>query len=173
MNNKKSQIWVETVIYTLIGLTILGLILGLAKPKIEALKDKANIEQGIDMLDNIDQVINDIKYVAGNTRVISIKIRTGEFLINGNDDSIEYLIKDSKYKYSEPGKEIGLGEIKVLTIEKGKNYEVSLKIDYSNNLNISWEDKDEIKIIQASPQPNSISISNKGYFNNFVNIDFS
>ena len=46
-NKKRGQIWVETVIYTLIGLTIIGLLLAVSKPQIDKQKDKALIEQKI------------------------------------------------------------------------------------------------------------------------------
>ena len=43
----KAQIWIETVIYTLIAFVILGAVLGFAKPKIEELQDKSIIEQSL------------------------------------------------------------------------------------------------------------------------------
>jgi uncharacterized protein (UPF0333 family) len=36
--NKRGQIWVETVVYTLIALVMIGLVLAFAKPKIEELQ---------------------------------------------------------------------------------------------------------------------------------------
>ena len=46
-SNYKGQVWIETVVYTLIAFAILGAILGFAKPKIEQLQDKSIIEQSI------------------------------------------------------------------------------------------------------------------------------
>jgi len=37
---KRAQVWVETVIYTLIGLSIMGVVLAVAIPKINETKDK-------------------------------------------------------------------------------------------------------------------------------------
>ena len=34
--SKRSQVWVETVVYTLIGLTIIGIVLSMALPQIVA-----------------------------------------------------------------------------------------------------------------------------------------
>ena len=53
----KAQIWVETVIYTLIALAIMGLLLALIKPTIEEKKDKAVIEQSKLILDDINKKI--------------------------------------------------------------------------------------------------------------------
>ena len=37
----KAQAWVETVVYTLIGLTIIGIVIGMATPKIKSMTDEA------------------------------------------------------------------------------------------------------------------------------------
>jgi len=52
-SNYKGQVWIETVVYTLIAFAILSAILGVAKPKIEQLQDKSIIEQSIGILENI------------------------------------------------------------------------------------------------------------------------
>ncbi len=36
-DDKRAQIWIETMIYTLIAFIMLGLVLAYAKPKIEAM----------------------------------------------------------------------------------------------------------------------------------------
>ena len=51
--NTKGQIWIETVIYTLIIFVMIGLVLSFAKPKIEEMQDKAIIEQSIAMMKDI------------------------------------------------------------------------------------------------------------------------
>ena len=48
VNTKKSQVWVETVIYTLIGLSIIGILLAVLKPTVESTKDRLMIEQIIE-----------------------------------------------------------------------------------------------------------------------------
>ena len=45
INQKRAQVWVETVTYTLIGLTIIGLLIAGIKPKIEESRDKSIINQ--------------------------------------------------------------------------------------------------------------------------------
>lgn len=171
--NKKSQIWVETVIYTLIGLSILGLVLAFAKPKIDELKDKSVIEQSIDMLNSIDQTMSNIKYVSGNSRPIELKIQRGELLVDGVDNYIEYSIKDSKYRYSEPGQVISIGNINVLTLENAKTYSINLNINYTNSINLTWNREDVQKVLQPAPKPYNIVMANKGYTGGIPNIDFS
>ena len=57
MIRKDGQVWVETVIYTLIGLAIIALVLTAALPKINAKKDEMMIEQSIEALGNIDSKV--------------------------------------------------------------------------------------------------------------------
>ena len=40
MNKKRGQVWVETVIYTLIALALIGTVLAFVKPKVEEMQDK-------------------------------------------------------------------------------------------------------------------------------------
>ena len=42
---KKGQVWIETVVYTLIGLSIIAIILTMAMPQIDKMKDKSVVEQ--------------------------------------------------------------------------------------------------------------------------------
>ncbi len=171
--NKKAQIWVETVIYTLIGLAILGLVLGLAKPKIDELKDKAIIDQSINILTEIDGTISSL-YPVGNSRPASIKIQKGILRINGEGDYVEYFLEKSSYKYSEPGEIIKYGNIKVKTIQNVKTYDISLILNYSGKLNITWEGEDSEKILQPAPSPYSLIIANKGFNEEGIpDIDFS
>jgi len=70
MKQKRGQVWVETVIYTLIAFVMIGLVLAYAKPKIEELQDKALIEQSIEMMKDIDSTILRMGG-AGNQRLIN------------------------------------------------------------------------------------------------------
>jgi len=149
------------------------LVLGLATPKINELKDKAIIEQGIEMLNSVNSIIDNIKYVSGNSRPADVKIQKGTLIIDSKGDQIEYLIEESRYQYSELDKEIEVGFIEVKTIKVGKTYTVSLKLDYSNSADITWQTENKLKVFQPSSQPYSISITNKGNINDIPNIDFS
>ena len=171
---EKAQIWVETVIYTLIGLAILGLVLGLVKPKIEQLKDKAIIDQSINILNEIDETLSFIKYPAGNSRPADIKIQKGVLKISGEGDYIEYFLEKSNYKYSEPGEVVEIGAIEVNTIQNVKTYDISLRLNYTGVVDITWEGEDREKILQPGPSPYNLIMSNKGFDDEGIpNIDFS
>lgn len=74
VKNIRAQVWIETVLYTLIAFVMIGLVLAYAKPKIEELQDKTIIEQSIEMLKNIDSTILTIG-APGNQRLIEIGIK--------------------------------------------------------------------------------------------------
>ena len=70
--NKRGQIWVETVLYTLIGLTLIGIVLAIVTPKINESRDRIVVEQSIESLKIFDEKIKEVSENAvGNTRVIS------------------------------------------------------------------------------------------------------
>ena len=173
VKSKRSQVWIETVIYTLIGLSIIGILLAVALPKINEIKDRTVLDQSVDMLNIIDSKINEAKYVAGNSRVIDLNIKKGKLIVDGVNDYIEFILEDSKSVYSEPGEVISIGNIKTLTEKNGKISNVKLKLDYKDSLNITYEGKDELKTFQSAPTPYNVVISNMGYTNGLVNIDFS
>ena len=85
--NKKGQIWVETVVYTLIAFTLIGLVLTFAKPKIEEIQDKGLIEQSIKVLDDIDLIIKTLGG-SGNQRLIMLGISKGTLNIDGKNDRL-------------------------------------------------------------------------------------
>ncbi len=77
---KRGQVWVETVIYTLIGIAIIGIVLAVAKPKIEAKKDQVFIEQAIASLGVLDEKLYEVQTATGNRRVVDLKIGKGSLL---------------------------------------------------------------------------------------------
>jgi hypothetical protein len=76
----KGQIWIENVVYIMIGLTLITVVLSLALPQINKIKDKAIIEQSITALEDIDKVIGDVKQVSGNLRIVEFKNAKGNFI---------------------------------------------------------------------------------------------
>lgn len=166
--NRKAQVWVETVIYTLIALTIIGLFLSLAKPKIEEIQDKAIIEQSIEMLEDINNIILSIvQGGAANQRVIELGIKKGSLKIDGKKDQLVFEL-EGRYTYTEPGENgqpgeyINIGNIIASTRKRGKLSKVTLISNYSDIYNITYRGSDEIKVISKSSAAYKISISNKG-----------
>lgn len=160
MENRKGQIWVETVIYILIAFVMIGLVLSFVRPKIEELKDKAIIDQTIELMNNLDKVFSEV-IIPGNKRIVEVNIRKGELKIDCDNDSLMFEI-DSNYLYSEPGENIVVGNINVTTTEKGKYYHVALSRDYSLAYNITYKGGDTQKILSKSTVPYKVIISNGG-----------
>lgn len=169
---KQGQVWVETVIYTLIALTVIGLFLSFARPKIEEIQDKAIIEQSIQMLENIKQLTDNIvQGGAGNQRVIELAIKKGSLQI---DSSVDVLIfeMDGRYMLSEPGEEVTIGGIIAKTEKQGSLNTVTLISNYSS-YNITYNGGDENKVIGRSPSVYKVVIYNRGESSGKTQIDFS
>ena len=70
----KGQIWLETVIYILIGLAIIGLVLEFVTPKINEKRDRIVVEQSVAALNIFDSKIKEvIESGAYNKRVLEFK----------------------------------------------------------------------------------------------------
>lgn len=168
IKSKSGQVWVETVIYTLIALTIIGLFISFAKPKIEEIQDKAIIDQSVEMLEDVNSLIlSIIQGGAGNQRIIDIGIKKGTLEIDGINDQIVFEI-EGKHTYTEPGADggpgdfISIGNILVSTQKRGKISKVTLISNYSNIYNITYQGGDDKKLLARAPVAHKISISNKG-----------
>ncbi len=157
---RRGQIWVETVIYTLIGLAIIGLVLATALPKINEKKDEVIIEQSIEALKNIDDKIYDvINKGTGNRRVIDLKIKEGIFIIDMEENSISWIL-DSSFQYSEENIPISLGRLNVTT-RAGNPWEVELKSKYPVDIQYD-EEKFGTKQLDIAPTPYRFTIENNG-----------
>ncbi len=160
MFSKKGQVWVETVIYTLIAFIMIGLVLSFARPKIEESKDKAILEQSLSIVKNIDTLITDVKDSPGNKRQLELQIREGKLMINSTGNLIYFQMK-SKYPYSEAGLTIQEGNINITTIETGESDTIIMERKFSG-LNLTWQNKNIEKTLTQSPQPYKLFISNEG-----------
>lgn len=172
MINKRGQIWVETVIYTLIALTMIGAVMAFVIPKVEEIQDRAIIEQSIDVMENINElIISAVQGGAGNRRVFDLEIKRGNLKINGAGDEIVFEI-EADYTYSEPGQIISIGGVKAQTIDIGNTNLIVLSGNYSR-YNLTYIGSETLKIITQSPTPYTISIENKGEDDTGkINIDF-
>lgn len=168
--NKKGQVWVETVVYTLIAFVMIGLVLAYAKPKIEEIQDKAIIEQSLGILGDIDNVLLAIDQCAGNTRLVKLNIKKGVLKIDGVSDEIIFEI-EGRHTYSEPGEDVNIGGIEVHTEKKGKLNIITLTNSYSDKYNITYSGADELKLVSKAATPFNLLISNKGRENNKTLID--
>lgn len=163
MNKKrgcKGQVWIETVIYLLIAFVMIGLVLSFIRPKIEELRDKAIIEQSLEVLNDIDELLLNIGS-PGNKRLIEIGIRKGSLKIDGSNDEVLFEM-ESRYIYTEPGQEVQIGNIVARTEEKGRYNLVTLKRDYSDEYNLKYKNEETLKTFNKASTPYKIFISNEG-----------
>lgn len=159
--DKKGQIWVETVIYTLIALILIGAVLAFIIPKVEEIQDKAIIEQSITMMKSIDNIIiSVIRGGPGNKRIIDLGIKKGTLKIDSAKDEIVFEIQ-SEYVYSEIGEKINIGSIVVLTEETQTLKKITLTSSYSK-YDLTYNGKNETKSISQASTPYKFSIENKG-----------
>ena len=165
--NKRGQIWVETMVYTLIAFALIGLVLAFVKPKIQETQDKGIIEQSVKILENMDFVIRTLGG-PGNQRILEVGINKGTLFIDGANDTFFFKI-ESRYVYSQPGEDVNVGGIIANTQKKGNINEVTLTKNYSGEYNITLQNMDELKEITRAATPYKIIISDRG--GNVINMD--
>jgi len=161
--NNRGQIWVETVIYTLIAFAMIGLVLTFVKPRIEEIRDRGIIEQSVTILQNIKSVIQDpTMMVPGNQRIIDLGINKGTLNIDGLGETISFEI-ESKVAYSQEGEDVGVGGGVIShTEKKGELNIVTLSTEYGNLYNIKYEGRDELKSLSKAPTPHKLILLNVG-----------
>ena len=155
---KGGQIWVETVIYTLIGLTVMGLLIAGIQPKIEKSKDKLFIEQAKEVLEKINSEINEIKASPGNQRKVSIKINKGTLIVDPIDDQIVWEI-ESSFQYSEIDYALNEANLEIITTGEGP-YNVRIKLPIFSNL--TFNNLELNKSFKETSQPYDLLLKNKG-----------
>lgn len=161
MKNKKGQVWIENVVYILIGLTLITVVLSLAFPQINKLKDKTVLDQTLTAMQGIDKIINDVKQTEGNLRIVEFKNSKGNFYIDGESNQIKYVLEDTRLELSEVDLEIDYGDFKLLTTKYGSKFAITVYKRY-DNLDFTFEEVDEIKTLQPGVTPYKISIENLG-----------
>ena len=160
--NKKGQVWIETAIYTLIGLTIIAILLATALPQIEKIKDKGIVIQTVGALNDLDAKILEISQAPGNIRVIEFKIGKGKLEINPAEDLITYTLEDTNLELSETDVEIQEGNIILKTKEHGSKFNIILTMKYEDGFDFTYDGGGETKILQAGATPYKIQIENLG-----------
>lgn len=171
---EKSQIWIETAIYTIIGLTIIGIILSITIPEIEKIKERAIITQTNEALNNLNREIQKVEQTEGNVRIIDFKITKGKIDIIPKDKKIIYTLENTKLEFSEEGQSIKQGDITFKTQSVGKRFNVILEMSY-DNLYITFDKNDKLKTLHGSPTLYRLKIVNVGdnKIGEKTHIDFS
>ena len=165
---EKGQVWIETVIYTIIGLALIGTVLAFVSPKISETRDRIVIEQSIETMQALDSKIQEvISEGTGSKRVIqSFNLKRGELIVNPAGtgvspdlDDITLKISNLKYLYSESGEKINFGRVELISMKGPKYNEVELVLKY-NSIRYNSE-QINIKTITAASTPYEVSIENK------------
>jgi hypothetical protein len=160
--DRHAQVWVETVLYTLIAFTIIGLVLTYIKPEIEKFQDKSLIKQSITLMSDLNSKISEVsKNGEGNKRILEISVKKGYLNINGVNDSVAFEL-ESLYPYTEPEEKYSEQGVEISTVEKSGKNKISLLSNYSETLNITYAGKEETKIISPSSTFYRLYIENKG-----------
>lgn len=170
---KRGQVWVETVIYTLIAFVMIGSVLAFVKPKIEEFQDKAIIDQTLNAVENINGVIlSVIQGGAGNKRIVEFGIKKGLLKLDAETDKLIFEI-ESKFAYSEPGVDVPVGNAIARTESQGKTNLITITVDYSDKYDITYQEGNQLKLINKAATPYKIAISNNGKENTKTKIDFT
>ena len=158
----KAQVWIETAIYTLIGLVIIAILLASATPQIEKIKDKSIISQTRDALLILDSKISEVEQAAGSSREIKFTVAKGKININAEEDLIEYVLEDTRLELSEIGEPIKEGEIYILTKQRGSKFDIYLTLNYTGKVDITFDNKEKTEVLQAGTTPYRIVVENIG-----------
>jgi type II secretory pathway pseudopilin PulG len=156
----KGQVWIETVIYTLIAFVIIGLVLAYANPKIKEIQDTTVLQQSTDLLKQIDSTISTMG-AAGNQRLIEVGIKEGELDIDGKGNGLIFKM-NSQSLYSEPGKIVYDGNVMVNTTKESGYNLVTLTMNYSGTYDIRFNGEKIVKVLSQASTPYKLSITNEG-----------
>jgi type II secretory pathway pseudopilin PulG len=130
--NKKGQIWIETVIYLLIGLALIALVLAFVLPRVDEQKDRVVVDQTLVSLSVFDEKINEVVGTGeGNRRVVDFSMRAGELLIDADNDELVFTLRGMTEPYSEPGIKVPVGRVLVESTEGRSESSVDLTLKLS------------------------------------------
>jgi hypothetical protein len=167
---RKGQVWLETVVYTLIGLSLIALVLAIITPRINEQRDRAVIEQTIASLNALDSKVREATSAPGNVRIVEFNLRRGDIYIDGVDNKIYFELTDSRSLFSEPGVSIPLGRVNVTTTEGARHHTVRLELGYQN-INMTYAGQDRVERMGAAGIPYRIRISHEGFQSGNPHID--
>jgi type II secretory pathway pseudopilin PulG len=152
---RRAQIWIETVLYTLIGLALIGMVLAFIIPKINETKDRLAVDQTIEALNDL---ASKMEVIPGNVRQVDFTMKRGEMTINSPNNEIVFVFDDITTPLSQVGQEIPRGKIIMLTGKGQKYYNVSLTLDLNNSVDLRYRNSENKFRFVASPNPYKIEI---------------
>jgi len=159
-DSKRSQVWVETAIYTLIGLTLIAVVLSVALPQIEKMKDQETVKQTIVALNLLNQKISETREAPSSTRIYDLFLSKGKLEFDCENDVILYTLENTRLEFSQIGETVKEGNIFTKTEKYGNRFNIILSINVSSNTNITFNEQDGLKTLQAAPSPYNIKVYN-------------
>ena len=160
-DSKRSQIWVETAIYTLIGLTIIVIILAIANPQIEKIKDRSSIRQAMEAIETLEGKVSEVEQSPGSVGLATIRIGKGKIIINSTNNSINYILEDTSLEFSQQGINIKEGNFIVRTEKKGNKFRIILN-RYYTGLEMTYNGQERDNYLEPGAVPYKIRMENKG-----------
>jgi hypothetical protein len=146
----------------------MAIILGVITPKINQMIDKTVISQTIDSMNQLNTQIQDTLGSLGSQRDILLTIKKGTYNIDGLNNIISFVLQGTNALISQPGvsiRNIENGDLSILTKQISKNkYDLFLTLNYTY-MNLTFNNKDENKILTAAPTAYKLLIINKGSLN--------
>jgi type II secretory pathway pseudopilin PulG len=169
---KKGQVWVETVLYTLIILSLIGLVLAFVSPRIQQERDKIVVEQTIGTLNAIDEKISAVlEGGQNNLRIVEVGLRRGELYFDSTNNRIFFVLKELKEPYTEPGSKVNFGKIEVYSEEGKREGNVTLTLDYSTVADLTFSGDDTLeKKFSSSSVPYRFSVENQGQVSSLFDV---
>jgi hypothetical protein len=161
--NSRAQIWIETAIYTAIGLTVIFIIVAAATPQVEKMTDSGIIKQTTTALGLLNDKMLEAEQAPANIRRVDFTLTKGRLEIDSENNAIRYILEDTRLKLTEPGEKINDGIFVLETIEKsGSRFDVIVSVDYDTSVNITYKGNEELKVLQRGATPYQIYLWNKG-----------
>ena len=163
IKKKRGQVWIETVIYTLIAFILIAAVLAFVRPKIQEMQDQAVIKQSISLIKDVDSLMTSVSNgAAGNKRLIELNINQGALKLDGVNDRLIFELFTTT-TYSEPGVNVTDGNVIIRTDKLGQENKVTLERDYnSSKYNITINGNDEVKSLAKGATAYKLFISNLG-----------
>jgi type II secretory pathway pseudopilin PulG len=157
MNTRKGQVWIETVLYTLIGLALIAIVLAYAAPKISESKDKILIEQSIGAMQALnDKIEGIISSSPGSKEHITFTLKKGEFGISSLNHTIAMTLNDLNYLYSEDSIELRMGNVLINSTKGPKTSTTKLTLRFDTNITYNGIVRDATFPASATPYKFSI-----------------
>src|SRR3989344_1678277 len=158
----RAQIWVETVVYTLIGIVLIGVVLAIITPKINETKDRLVIEQTIETLGVLDdKILETLDWGENNVRIAELTMKKGKLLIEPQNEIILFILGELKKPYSEIGVQIDYGRVKIISEIDGRENLVKVFLNYTGIANITYNGEETEKEFGSASVPYKFFITNK------------